>query len=177
VLAERHRWLRVADEAWGNPFDTAFAERHGGRWNPPASFPVLYLNEDLDTARDQIRKLLAGSPVGPEDLDPPFVLVVARLPGRQIVADAVTDDGLAALGLPKTYPRDATGEEITHEVCQPIGVAVKNAGLRGVRPRSAATADGSGIEFAWLPARRSSKATQVGTAIPFHRWWTATSLP
>lgn len=104
------------------------------------------------------------------------MLIVAQLPARQIVADAVTDDGLAALGLPNTYPRDATGEEITHEVCQLIGVAVKNDDLRGVRPRSAATTDGSGIEFAWFPARRSSKAKQVGTAIPFHRWWTATSL-
>lgn len=44
-------WWRVADPGWENPLDPSFAMRGGGRWNPPGSFAVLYLNEDLDTAR------------------------------------------------------------------------------------------------------------------------------
>lgn len=60
------------------------------RWNPPSSFPTLYLNGDLHAARAQIDRLLQGQPVDPEDLaDPGFVLVTATLPRGQDVADAL----------------------------------------------------------------------------------------
>ena len=175
-LPNTKRWYRVADEGWDNPLDPGYAERFGGRWNPPNSFPTLYLNEDVETARAQIYRLLAGSPVRPEDLDPPYVLVAATLPSRQVVADAVTDVGLEALGLPSTYPVDADGATIPHAQCQPIGAEVKDEGLRGVHARSAATSDGTGRELAWFPARTSSRATPVGGPIPFTIWWNASSL-
>jgi len=170
-LPKTKRWYRVADEKWGHPLDPGFAQRFGGRWNPPNSHPTLYLNEDLHTVRAQIARMLDGSPVRPDDLDPPYVLVTATLPSGQIVADAVTDVGLDALGLPSTYPIDSKGNTIPHTVCQSIGSTVKNDGLRGVHTRSAATADGTGRELAWFPARISSKATPVGDPLPFSTWW------
>jgi hypothetical protein len=172
-LPNAKRWLRVADEAWDDPLDPTFAQRFGGRWNPPNSYPTLYLNEDVNTARAQIRQMLAGSPVHPEDLDPPYVLISATLPSRQVVADAVTHVGLDAIGLPATYPRDNSGTTIPHSTCQPIGAGVKSEGLRGIHSRSAATPDGSGRELAWFPARTTSKATPVGDPLPFSRWWYA----
>ncbi len=175
TVPDGHRWLRVADAAWGDPLDPSFAGEHGGRWNPPGSFPVLYLNEDLPTARAQIHQLLEGQPVEPEDLDPPFVLVVATLPRRQVAADAVTDDGLEALGLPATYPRAADGRRVPRSACQPIGAVVHHRRLRGVHCRSAATLDGDGREFAWFPARPSSRARELARA-PFHEWWTAAGV-
>lgn len=173
-LPNAKRWFRVADENWEDPLDPSFAQRFGGRWNPPNSFPVLYLNEDLETARAQIRRMLSGSPVRPEDLDPPYVLVTATIPSRQVVADAVTDVGLAGLGLPDTYPMDDAGDMIPHETCQPIGTEVKSQNLRGVHARSAATHDGTGRELAWFPARPASIATPVGGPTPFRTWWNTT---
>jgi hypothetical protein len=170
-LPNTKRWYRVADEKWDDPLDPGFAQRYGGRWNPPNSYPTLYLNEDVDTARAQIGHMLEGSPVHPEDLDPPYVLVTATLPSRQVVADAVTDVGLDGLGLPETYPVDDDGAAIAHTICQQVGAAVKSEGLRGVHTRSAATAVGTGRELAWFPARTSSKATAVGAALPFSSWW------
>ena len=170
-LPNTKRWYRVADEKWGDPLDPTFAQRHGGRWNPPKSHPTLYLNEDVDTARAQIQRMLEDSPVRPDDLDPPYVLVMATLPSRQVVADAVTDVGLDALGLPATYPIDDDGAAIPHATCQPIGSVVKDEGLRGVHTRSAATIDGTGRELAWFPARRSSQATAFGDPLPFSEWW------
>ena len=170
-LPNAKEWYRVADESWDDPLDPAFAQRHGGRWNPPGSFPTLYLNEDVDTARAQIYQMLEGSPVRPEDLDEPYLLVTATLPARQVVADAVTEVGLESIGLPSTYPADNTGATIPHTGCQPIGVAVKDEGLRGVHSRSAATPDGSGRELAWFPARTSSRATPIGDPVPFSDWW------
>lgn len=174
-LSEGHRWLRVADEAWDevwdDPLDPAFAHRHGGRWNPPNSYATLYLNENLDTARAQIHKMLEGSPVRPEDIDQGYALIAATLPSRQDVADAVTDTGLAALGLPDAYPQSKSGSVVPHETCQTIGADIKTLGLRGVHARSVATQDGSGRELAWFPARRSSRATPVGDPVPFGAWW------
>lgn len=169
-LRDGQHWLRVADATWDDPLDPSYARHRGGRWNPPDSFPVLYLNEDLTTARSQIVHMLDGWPVDAEDLDPPFVLVTVVLPRRQIAADAVSDEGLDHLGLPPTYPLRGSAL-ISHDECRPIGAAVKLVGLRGVHARSAVTPDGSGRELAWFPARRSSKATAVGEAIPFDRWW------
>lgn len=173
TLPDRHRWLRVADPAWVDPLDTSFAEAIGGRWNPPGSFATLYLNEDLPTAKAQIVALLAGSPVEPEDLDPGFDLVVATLPRDQQVADAVTSEGLAAMGLPDTYPRHRNGRPVRHEDCQPIGAAVAEKGLRGVHARSAVLDDGR--ELAWFPARRSSRA-QLESRMRFEDWWYLVSL-
>ncbi len=170
-LPDRHSWLRVADETWDDPLDPTFAKYHGGRWNPPNSYATLYLNEDIDTARAQIHQMLAGSPIRADDLDHGYVLIAATLPSRQDVADGATDVGITALGLPDTYPVDSAGELIAREICQPIGAAVEELGLRGVRSRSAATPDGTGREVAWFPARASSRATPVGDPIPFSEWW------
>ncbi len=170
-LVDGRSWFRVADEHWDDPLDTSFARHHGGRWNPPDSFPTLYLNEDVDTARSQIARMVSGWPVDPEDLDAPFVLVTVTLPRNQIVADAVTDAGLERLGLPVTYPVDSTGSGIPQSVCRPIGAAVKLSGLRGVHARSAANRDGSGRELAWFPARASSKAQRAAPDRPFADWW------
>jgi hypothetical protein len=169
-LPDRHHWLRVADESWEDPLDPTYVETHGGRWNPPGSFPVLYLNEDVATAKAQITQMLAGWPMIPDDLDRGYVLVTATLPRGQVAADAVTDAGLEALGLPDTYPLDH-GTAIGHEECQPIGAAVKLAGLRGVHARSAATSDDRGRELAWFPARPSSRARKVAEDQHFTEWY------
>ncbi len=163
-------WYRVADASWDDPLDPSFAQHQGGRWNPPDSFPTLYLNGDLQTARAQIERMLDGYPVDPEDLDAPYVLVTVALPRGQTVADAISGEGLGRLGLPATYPMAGTAL-VPHSACQPIGVAVRLAGLRGVHARSAATTDGSGREFAWFPARPSSKARRVVDDRPFTDWW------
>lgn len=170
-LPDGHAWLRVAKASWIEPLDTSHAKRDGGRWNPPRSHATLYLSEDLATARSQLPRMLDGYPATPEDLDDEFVLVAATLPSGQVAADAVSDDGLDALGLPRSYPIYANGRPVSHATCQPIGNEVAAQGLRGVRARSAATRDGSGRELAWFPARASSKATVIGDPLPLHLWW------
>lgn len=170
TLPDGHEWLRVADPLWEDALDPSYAGTIGGRWNPPGSFPTLYLNEDLPTARAQVESLLRGSPVTPDDLDGGFDLVMATLPRDQEVADAVSEQGLESLGLPAGYPRYGNGRPVRHDVCQPIGSAVRDAGLRGVHARSAATEDGSGRELAWFPARASSRASLV-ERLSFRDWW------
>ena len=171
-LPDGASWYRVADASWDDPLDPSFAQRFGGRWTPPGSFPTLYLNGDLTTARAQIDQMLSGYPVDPEDLDGQYVLVTVALPRSQTVADAISDEGLERLGLPSTYPT-SKGRRVPRSVCQPIGAAVQLADLRGVHARSAATVDGSGRELAWFPARPSSKPRRLTDDRPFADWWYA----
>ena len=179
ALRENHVWWRVADPAWSDPLDASFAGRHGGRWNPPQSFPVLYLNEDGMTARLNLLAFIADWPYEPEDLrdDTGPVLVGCTLPSRQTACDAHTDAGLCAAGLPPTYPLDETGRVVPHARCQPIGVRARAASLRGIRARSARSRDGAGRELAWFPAAIRSKARPVAT-LAFSEWfWSRADLP
>ena len=84
ALPGGHVWWRLADPSWANPLDPDFARRRGGRWNPPDRFPVLYLNEDLVTARLNLRTFTAEWPYEPEDLrdDTGPVLIGCTATGR-----------------------------------------------------------------------------------------------
>jgi hypothetical protein len=172
VLADGHVWFRIAEAAWADPLDPSYAATRGGRWNPPNSHPTLYLNEDPVTARLNLRSFIEGWPYEPEDLrdDTGPVLVHATLPGDQRVADAHSRAGVAAVGLPPGYPLDEHGRLVGHAVCQPIGLEVKRAGLRGVRARSARAPDGAGRELAWFPAGARSRARSLSIE-PFERWY------
>ena len=181
-LPDRRIWLRVASPDWVNPLDPAWAGTHGGRWNPPHSFPTLYLNADLRTAQLQIERLCIGMPFTPEDLaDSAYTLIPVRLPPSQRAADAVTVEGLAALGLPASYPLGRNGELIDHAVCQPIGNKVRESRLNGVWCRSAASADGRGRELAWFSGTRAAQPVRK-KPIPFGQWryesvWRDIGLP
>ncbi|AKS41134.1 hypothetical protein WM2015_753 [Wenzhouxiangella marina] len=161
-LPDGRVWLRVADPDWKDPLDPSWARAQGGRWNPPGSHSTLYLNADPRTCRLQLERLLAGSPVSVDDLDDEaYDLVAVTLPGGQVCADAVTVEGLNALGLSDRYPLDARGNPVPRSRCQPLGQAIQAATLRGVWCRSAASNDGLGRELAWFPARASSLARAV----------------
>lgn len=160
-------YFRIADQDWLNPIDPTFAAQESGqRWNP-AGLPCLYLNGDKPTARANVRHLYAGLPYGPDDFDPataPLLIEVAIPAG--ISADAYTDEGLRTLGLPRTYPYDASGQIIDHEMCQPIGANAWERGLDGISARSAA--GGGDSELAWFP--RDALA-EVITSRHFQEWW------
>ena len=171
-LPGRHVWWRVADRAWTDPLDASFAARCGGRWNPPDSFSVLYLNEDRMTARLNLMAFIAHWPYEPEDLrdDMGPILVGCTLPSRQSVCDAHTAAGLRAAGLPASYPLDEVGEIVPHARCQQVGAQTRAASLRGVHARSARSRGGSGRELAWFPAGVRSVARPVAT-LAFSEWY------
>jgi len=172
ILPEGHVWFRIAETDWTDPLDPTYAAVRGGRWNPPNSHPTLYLNEDLITARLNLRMFINGWPYEPEDLrdDTGPVLVEATLPVRQRVADVHSRQGLVAVKLPSTYPLDQDDHLVEHAVCQPVGLRAKKAGLRGVRARSSRAQDGGRRELAWFPATRRSRA-RAQAIQPFETWY------
>lgn len=163
--------LRLADAAWDDPCDPTHAQRHGGRWNPPGSWPTLYLNDDYVTARANIVRLHAGSRVLLDDLrdDAPYVLVEVACPDGQRFARLHDDEEVVAAGLPPTYPL-ADGRTVPHDPCQQIAVALRDDGASdGLAVRSAATDDGDGRETAWFPPDADARP-QVIDVHPFARW-------
>lgn len=149
------RYVRVADPEWRDPISGAHARAAGGRWNPPGSFEVVYLNGSLGVAGAQVRRKLEPRGIRPEDLDLDRgpVLVHVDVPADRYV-DAVTGRGLESLGLPVSYPLDANGSVIPHDACRPIGQSARDAGEPGIACRSAAsTALADGEELAYFGGR------------------------
>jgi hypothetical protein len=155
------RYYRVCDPLWSDCCDAAFAARHGGRWNAPNTFPVLYLNADIDTAKMNAQRVYEGEAFGLYDLNPtmrPHLQLVEVTACTPI--DAVTDDGLTALGLPVTYP-----DKVGHSVCRPIGKRIQSAGHCGIACRSAARVGGE--ELALLDLHLATKQDRL----PFTEWY------
>lgn len=149
------RYIRVADPGWRDPLSGDHSRRGGGRWNPPQAFAVVYLNGSTDVARAQVRHKLEPRGIRPEDLDPDQgpLLVHTDVPEGRYV-DAITDGGLAALGLPESYPFDTAGKAIPHSVCQPIGRRAWEADEPGIACRSAASGvPAGGEELAYFPGQ------------------------
>ena len=161
-------YLRVADPGWDEPLDGSFAAGRGGRWNPPESFPVVYLCRSIEVARANVYRKLAGQPYGPEDLRPGNgpVLVPTSVPEARYL-NVVTDAGCRDAGLPRTYPLDSRRRIVPWRRCQPIGLRAQEAGLPGVAARSAATAGGE--ELAYFGRRKLRRGAVRG----FEDWfWT-----
>jgi hypothetical protein len=169
VIRFRHlerggRYLRVADPAWSRTLDPSYAQLAGGRWNPPASFPVLYLCADLAVARANVLRRFAGLPYGVLDLVPDRrpILVDTDVPPARVV-DLVGDAGCSAAGLPTTYPFDARARRIGWNATQPIGLAAWDQGERGLACRSAALGTGErGEELAWFVRERTDRLRVAG---------------
>jgi RES domain len=159
-------YLRVADPDWEDPLDGRYAAERGGRWNPPESFPVVYLCHSIEVARAIVYRRLARQPYGPEDLRAGAgpVLVRTRVPDDRYL-NAITEAGLRDVGLPTTYPRDSRRRIVPHSRCQAIGLQAWEAGLPGIATRSAATAQGE--ELAYFGRRKLRR----GAIRSFERWF------
>jgi RES domain len=155
------RYFRVCDPVWADCCDASFAARHGGRWNVPGSFPVLYLSADVDTAKMNAQRVYEGEAFGLYDLNPtarPHLQIVTVKPCEPV--DAVTDDGLAALGLPTSYPT-----EVGHSRCQPVGLRVRDDGGIGIAYQSAARPGGE--ELALIQLELATKHERLA----FTEWY------
>jgi RES domain-containing protein len=162
----------VVDPAWKRPLDPSFAAERGGRWNPPSSFPVLYLCASHGVARANVRRRFAGLPYGVLDLRPdrrPALVETDVVEHRAV--DVVTDPGCRAAGLPATYPFDARGRRIGWHRTQPIGATAWAQDERSIACRSAALRkDEHGEELAWFVRTPADRLT-VARRRSFDDWF------
>lgn len=172
------RVLRVCDPTWEDPLEAGFSTIHGGRWNRPGSFAVLYCNADERTARANVVRRFRGLPYGPEDVaDRAAPELVAVELEHGDYADCESSDGLAACGLPATYPADRHGREVRWERCQPIGATAFEQGLSGVACRSAATGSDAGLREIAHIDRLSGTRPRLLSRVPFGQWYWVAPAP
>ncbi|MEO6913510.1 MAG: RES family NAD+ phosphorylase [Candidatus Baltobacteraceae bacterium] len=161
LIRQDGRFFRVCDPSWIDCCDGSYSARFGGRWNPPNSFPVLHLNANLETARANARRVYEGEAFSLMDLNPtarPHLQLLEIT--RCDAVDAISIDGLEALGLPSDYPRN-TGPER----CRPIGLNLYEKNVTGIAARSAAL-DG-GKELALMHLQLATKHQRL----PFNQWY------
>jgi hypothetical protein len=165
-------YVRVADPAWRRPLDPRFAAERGSRWNPPGSFPVVYLCASREVARAIVLDRFDRLPYGVLDLRPERqpVLVETDVPIRRVV-DVVTDSGCRAASLPKTYPLDGRGKRIGWSRTQPVGRTAHQQGEDGIACRSAAPRrPARGEELAWFIRRGADRLRTAGRR-SFGEWF------
>jgi hypothetical protein len=172
VVRRGGHYYRLAEPDWQDPLDSSYNQAVGGRWNAPAAFPVLYVNDSVGTAHLQVLHKLAGLPYGPEDLEPDAQhdLVSIDVPQRAYL-DCVSDAGLALVGLPSSYPRHPNGEPVSQVSCRPVGLRVWDDGLPGIACRSAASgATNANEELAFFD-RAGQPRPSITARTSFADWW------
>ncbi|MGH3440985.1 MAG: RES family NAD+ phosphorylase [Nitriliruptorales bacterium] len=102
----------------------------GGRWNPPESFPTLYLGLNVDIVVAEFHRHLARQGLRAQDALPRVLYEYAVRLGR--VLDLRDPDTLQALGL---HP-DLSSAPAAR--CQEVGEAAHYLGLEGILASSAA---------------------------------------
>jgi RES domain len=111
-------WYRVADPDWVDPLDGSYSRAHGGRWNAPGSFDVLYLARDYHCARTYVLHKLDGLPYGPEDLrddTAPQLVAVEVPPGTYADGQRANDGALDGIVCRSASPRAGKrDEELAH---------------------------------------------------------------
>jgi RES domain-containing protein len=113
-----------------HPMSGEGARAVGGRWNPPDSFPTLYLASSLETAVAEVERGFAAQG---RSLDEAIDLVAYPFEVELAATlDLVTsDEALAAVGL---SPADVRSPD--RRKCQEVGEAAHFVGLEAIRARS-----------------------------------------
>jgi RES domain-containing protein len=160
-------FYRVCKPDWTECGDTSYTRITGGRWNAPGEHAVLYLNRTVRMAALQAHDNFRGEAHSLFDLRP------ERRPDLQAFAapraeyvDVVTDDGIAALGLPPTYP-DGVG----WEPCQAIAREAFAGGERGIACRTACEGGGDPEHEELALFEREGPPAVPGARRAFAEWF------
>jgi RES domain-containing protein len=158
-----------AGQAWRhqapgyNPRSGEGARQSGGRFNPPRSFPVLYLCLSQLCAVAELRRLAARQPIGLDGL----------LPRHLYVYDALLD---RVLDLADASTRNHVGVQLDALVdddwttCQILGVAAHALGTQAIRTPAAT---GVGEVLAVFPENLGVSTLEPRLA---EEWQTPTDL-
>jgi RES domain-containing protein len=143
-----------------HPLNTTGAQTQGGRWNPPNSFPALYLALTHETAAAEFYRRAEGENLAPEDLLP------RRLHQYRVQLSAVLDltnvDVRNALGISED---DITSDD--RSFCNSLGDAAHYVGFEGILAPSA-TGAGDVLVVFWDRLKAESDVEPVS-----HTDWTS----
>lgn len=140
-----------------NPLQTDGARIRGGRWNPPESFPTLYLALDESTTAAEFRRFAQRQSRTVEDLLPRVVYRFRVRLGD--VLDVTTPQALNALDITDAIPADDMSRT------QAVGEAAHYVGLEAILAPSA-TRTGHILAIFFDRLRADSAVEPIDS----HRW-------
>lgn len=117
-----------------DPLSGEGARRGGGRFNPPDSFPVLYLCSTRACAVAEFLRAGSRLTIGPEGLLPRHLFRYALRLDR--IVDLTIEENLGRLGITEG---DLVAEDLS--VTRDIGEAAHSLGIQAIRSPSAAGQD------------------------------------
>jgi len=117
-----------------DPLSGEGARLHGGRFNPPGSFPVLYVCRTRACVAAELRELGKRQAIGVDDLLPRYLYHYEVSIDR--VLDLTDAEVQAELGL---SPEILTGSE--WRTCQDLGATAHSLGARAILSPSATGVD------------------------------------
>lgn len=130
----------------------------GGRWNPPESFPTLYLASTLETAVAEVERSFA---LQGRSLREAIGLVVYEYEvDLRAVLDLTAVDALGTVGLSLEFVRGSD-----RAPCQVVGDAAHFVGLEAIRAPSAAGGDDTIALF--LDKQRPESIVAPGSPTPW----------
>jgi len=108
---------RVVRAGWPDPLDASFSQRAlDNRWNT-LDFPALYCCCALEVARAVTRDILGFAGTEIEDLQPAYRPRLVEVEWSGEVVDLVSAEGVAAAGLPDSYP-EGVSKRRTRELAE-----------------------------------------------------------
>lgn len=147
------------------PLSGEGARIQGGRWNPPESFPTLYLGMTEEVVAAEFRRLAMRSGRSTADFLPRQLFQIeVKL---QLVLDLSDAGNVDVLDV---NPADLVSDDLT--VCQALGDAAHYLGIEAVLARSAA---GAGLTLAVFTARLGP--TSVLNASLLRVWQDPAGIP
>lgn len=141
-----------------SPMSGEGARTVGGRWNPPDSFPTLYLGSSTETAEAEVSRAFATQ--GRSLRDAVGLVIYEYRIELIAVLDLTASDALERTGLTREIVRGAD-----RDACQAVGDAAHFVGLEGIRAPSAA---GVGETIAiFIDKQRPESVIVPGTPMPW----------
>ncbi|CAN5225302.1 hypothetical protein BH24CHL7_BH24CHL7_06850 [soil metagenome] len=139
------------------------ARLHGGRWNPPDSFAVVYAAGDTTTVDAEFERLLVRSGLSPQSLQPRQLTTINLDLGH--VLDLRDDAVLDAIGV---RTPDLTGDDPA--LTRRIGEAAHATGYEAViAPSAAGAGAGAGDVIAIFPANRRPESRMEVVGVRSYR--------
>lgn len=148
LVAVTYRHVSVGRQ----PLSGEGARIQGGRWNPPESYPTLYLACSEEVMVAEFRRLALRSGRSPTDFLPRVLYRIEVTLGS--VVDLAGAEATATVGLTPALMRP---DDLSS--CQAVGDAAHYLGLEGVYAPSAAAGDGTVLAIFTDRLQPSSRMT------------------
>jgi len=149
IVPKPHAWqsitFRSVELEHATPKEIISGEgslRHGGRWNAPETFPVIYSSTRPGTAVEEAFRLAADYELSPDDLKPRITCGIASDLAR--VIDLTRSALPTWLKLAEWMFEDFSGINRSgfETLCQAFGRAARNSGISALLCPSVRVAEG-----------------------------------